>query len=58
MSDLHQQTKESPKVKENEILLVKQEDGNWRGYMNRQGNPLTVREVDPQTCLIRLMTHP
>jgi len=58
MSDLQQQTKESPRVKENEILLVKQEDGNWKGYMNRQGNPLVVREIDPQTCLIRLLTHP
>ena len=58
MSDLQQQTKESPKVNENEILLVKQEDGNWKGFMNREGNPLEVREVDPQTCLVRLLTHP
>jgi hypothetical protein len=58
MSDLSQSPKESIKVKENEILIVKQADGNWKGYMNRDGNPLTVREIDPYTCLIKLLTHP
>lgn len=58
MSDLSQSSKESPKVKEHEILLVKQEDGNWKGYWNRQGNPLEVREIDPHTCLTKLLTHP
>jgi len=58
MSELHQPTKESPKVKENEILLVKQIDGNWKGYWNREGNPLEVREIDPYTCLTKLLTHP
>jgi len=58
MSELLQTAKESPKVKENEILLVKQTDGNWKGYMNREGNPLEVREIDPYTCLTKLLTHP
>jgi hypothetical protein len=57
MSDLSQSPKESIKVKENEILIVKQTDGNWKGYMNRDGNPLEVREIDPYTCLIKLLTH-
>ena len=58
MSDLHQQPQKSPIVKEGEILIKKQKDGNWKGYMNREGNPLEVREIDPYTCLIKLLTHP
>ncbi len=58
MPKLQQSTKESPIVKETEILLVKQDDGNWKGYRNRDGNPLEVREIDPYTCLTKLLTHP
>lgn len=45
-------------VKENEILLVKQEDGNWKGYLLRGKEQLEVREVDPYTCLLKLLTLP
>ena len=45
-------------MKPDEILLVRQKDGNWKGFMNREGNPLEVREVDPYTCLTKLLTHP
>jgi hypothetical protein len=45
-------------VKENEILLVKQKDGNWKGFMLRDKEQLEVREIDPYTCLVKLMTHP
>ncbi len=58
MSDLHQQTKESPIVKEGEILLKKQEDGNWKGYLLRDKELLQVREIDPYTSLMKLLTHP
>jgi hypothetical protein len=47
-----------PKLKDNEILIVKQEDGNWKGYMVLRGNPIEVREIDPYTCLLKLLTHP
>lgn len=57
MSDLHQQTKESPIV-EGEIRLIKQTDGNWKGYLLRGKQLLEVREIDPQTCLVKLLTHP
>lgn len=57
MSDLSQPTEKTPKVKEGEILLVKQDDGNWKGYMTREGNPLEVRMIDPYTCLLALLTH-
>ena len=58
MSDLQQQTKESIVLTENEIRLIKQSDGNWKGYLLRGKELLEVREIDPQTCLVRLMTHP
>ena len=58
MPDLHQQTKESITIDKDEIRLIKQEDGNWRGFTMRGKDLLMVREIDPQTCLIRLMTHP
>jgi hypothetical protein len=58
MSDLSQSPKESIKVAEGEIRLIKQPDGNWKGYLNRDGNPLEVRDIDPYTCLTKLLTHP
>lgn len=58
MSDLQQQLKESIKLDKDEIRLIKQEDGNWRGFTKRGEDTLMVREIDPQTCLIKLMTHP
>lgn len=59
MSDLQQQTKESITIiKENEIRLVKQDDGNWKGFTMRGEDLLEVREIDPQTCLVKLLTHP
>lgn len=58
MSDLHQQIKESITIGKDEIRLIKQEDGNWRGFTMRGNDLLTVREIDPQTCLVKLLTHP
>jgi hypothetical protein len=57
MSDLQQQTKESIVLTENEIRLIKQSDGNWKGYLLRDKERLEVREIDPYTCLTRLLTH-
>lgn len=57
MSNLLQQNQEIPSVTEGEIRLVIQPDGNWKGYMNREGNPIEVREIDPQTCLTKLLTY-
>jgi hypothetical protein len=47
-----------PKLKEDEILIAKQEDGNWKAWMNVRGNPTEVREIDPYTCLLKLLTLP
>lgn len=39
------------------IALVKQEDGNWKGYMNKNGVVIVVRAVDPQYALQMVLTH-
>ncbi len=57
MSDLQQQIKESIKLDKDEIRLIKQDDGNWRGFTKRGEDILMVREIDPQTCLTKLLTH-
>ena len=56
MSKMLQTSKESPKVKEGEIFLVRQDDGNWKGFILKQGNPVEVRDIDPYTCLTLLLT--
>ena len=58
MPKLQKQTKESAFLNEGAIVLKKQEDGNWKGWMTKNGKELEVREIDPQTCLTRLLTHP
>ena len=44
-------------MKENQILLEKQPDGNWKGFMLKSGKELEVREQTPEYCLQRLLTH-
>lgn len=39
------------------IVLIKQEDGNWRGFMNKNGKLIQVRQGDPNTVLAMLLTH-
>jgi hypothetical protein len=39
------------------ILLEKQEDGNWKGWMHKFGSLVVVREVGPETVLQKLLTH-
>lgn len=58
MSEMSQTNKESPKVILNQILLSKEIDGNWKGYMLRNKVQIEVREGDPHTCLTKLITHP
>lgn len=57
MSEMLQSSKESPKMKPDEILLKKQEDGNWKGFANVHGKDVEVRGIDPYTCLITVLTH-
>jgi hypothetical protein len=47
----------SPVANSNVISLVKQEDGNWRGFMQKNGQLIQVRQSDPNTVLNMLLTH-
>ena len=39
------------------ISIIKQPDGNWKGWMQKNGKTIEVREVGPETVLQRLLTH-
>ena len=39
------------------ISIVKQTDGNWKGWTQRFGKVVEVREIKPEDCLIKLLTH-
>ena len=44
-------------TKPDNIVLIKQEDGNWKGYMTKFGKLIEVREIKPEDCLVKLLTH-
>lgn len=52
-----------PSLNHNVISLIKQEDGNWKGYMFKNGNGvqpdgvIEVRDIGPETVLQLLLTH-
>lgn len=46
-----------PKFNADAISLIKQEDGNWKGWMQRNGKVVEVREQMPEHCLVQLLTH-
>lgn len=39
------------------ISLIKQADGNWIGIAQKFGKMIKVREVKPEDCLIKIITH-
>lgn len=47
----------NPVINHNVISIVKQEDGNWIGYMWKNAKFNTAREIDPNTVLTKLLTH-
>lgn len=47
----------NPTKNKDAIILIKQEDGNWRGFMNRNGKLVQSRQGDPNTVLNMLLTH-
>lgn len=49
--DLH------PLTNKDVISLVKQEDGNWRGFTVKAGKLVQERQGDPGTVLQMLITH-
>lgn len=39
------------------IVLQEQEDGNWKGWMNRYGKIIEERHIEPHTVIDYLLTH-
>jgi hypothetical protein len=39
------------------IVIIEQPDGNYKGYMQKFGKLVEVRDIGPQTVLERLLTH-
>ena len=46
----------SPLKNENVISIIKQDDGNYRGYMHKNGKLVQVRQGEPNTVLQLLLT--
>jgi len=48
----------NPAENPNVISIIKQEDGNYKGYMQKNGKLIEVREIGPETALQSLLVHP
>ena len=46
----------SPEKNDNVITIIKQPDGNYKGYMQKNGKFIEVRQGDPNTVLQMLLT--
>lgn len=44
-------------TKENQYILERQDDGNWIGRAFKYNKQIETREIDPQTALLKLLTH-
>lgn len=47
----------SPLVNKNAISIVKQADGNWRGFMWKGDKLVQARQSDPMIVVQMLITH-
>ncbi len=39
------------------ISIIWQEDGNYKGWINKNGKVIEIRDIGPETVLQRLLTH-
>lgn len=39
------------------FIIEKQPDGNWKGWTQKYGKQIEIRDVGPETVLQLLMTH-
>ena len=39
------------------ISIIQQEDGNWKGWMQKHGKIVEAREIKPEDVLYKLLTH-
>jgi hypothetical protein len=46
----------NPEKNHDAISIIKQPDGNWKGWMWKNGKLYEERQVDPSTVLLLLMT--
>lgn len=44
-------------LEDNAIFIAKQDDGNWKGWMKKNGVVAVSRAGDPGTVLQELITH-
>jgi hypothetical protein len=47
----------NPETNDKVISIIQQEDGNWKGYTQKFGKLIEVRDVGPDAVLQRLLTH-
>lgn len=47
----------NPARNKDAIVIIKQPDGNFRGFMHKNGKLIQARQVDPNTVLNMLITH-
>lgn len=47
----------SPEVNPKAISIIQQEDGNWKGYIQKSNKVIIVRQYDPTIVLQMLLTH-
>ncbi|MDE2015909.1 MAG: hypothetical protein KGI72_05300 [Patescibacteria group bacterium] len=48
----------NPFLNPDAIVIVKQADGNYKGWANRFGKVVEERQFDPLVVLQLLLTHP
>ena len=46
----------NPSKNDNVIAIIKQEDGNYKGFMKKNGKLVQVRQSDPNTVMQLLIT--
>lgn len=47
----------NPEKNPKAVSIIQQEDGNWKGFMNKNGKVVEARDYDPQMVLQALLTH-
>lgn len=47
----------NPEKNHKAISIIQQEDGNWKGWMWKNGKLIEERQADPSSVLLLLMTH-
>jgi len=48
----------NPNTNHDACVLMKQPDGNWRGFMHKNGKLIQERQGDPNNVMLALITHP